>query len=366
MYGHFDLLREENNIMKIRLAILENDEFYLNRITTVINTKYTDKLELCSFTTEEDAYAMLAEQRIDVFLASDMFEIDTQKIPARCGFAYLVDSVDIQSFRGESALCKFQKVELIYKQILNLFSEKAAMITGNNAADRGKVILFTGASGGVGCSSVAASCAVYFARKGKRAIYLNLEILGDVDSYFSGEGQGNFSDVIYAVKSRKANLQMKLDSLVKRDPTGTFFFSAPNTALDMMELKAEEIKQIIAELKSSCGYDYIILDMDIRFGNELMNWFKYCNDIVFVSDGAEVTNVKLKRMFQAMRILEEQSGERWMYDVSILYNRFNSRTSEKAVGLNIRELGGIKRFEDYSVAQLITKISELNVFQNLE
>jgi len=27
--------------MKIRLAILESDEFYLNRITNVINTKYT-------------------------------------------------------------------------------------------------------------------------------------------------------------------------------------------------------------------------------------------------------------------------------------------------------------------------------------
>lgn len=352
--------------MKIRLAILENDEFYLNRITNVINTKYTDKLELCSFTTEKDAYDVLAGQRIDVFLASDMFEVDIRKIPARCGFAYLVDSADIQSFRGESALCKFQKMELIYKQILSLFSEKAAIVTGSGTAGGGKVILFTGVSGGVGCSSVAASCAMFFAGKGKKAIYLNLEMLGSADNYFRGEGQGNFSDVIYAVKSRKANLQMKLDSLVKRDSTGTYFFSATNTALDMMELKPEEIMQIITELRTSCGYDFVVLDMDVRFGNELMYWFKNCNDVVFVSDGAEAANVKLKRMLQALRILEQQSGERWACDVSILYNRFNSRTSEKAMDLDIRELGGIKRFENYSAVQLITKISEQDVFQNLE
>lgn len=352
--------------MKIRLAILESDLFYLNRIANVINTKYTDKLELYSFTTEEKIYDELSRQKIDVFLANGEFEIDMQKIPARCEFAYLVDSVDIQSLRGKPALCKFQKVELIYKQILSMFSEKAAIITGNNMSGRGKAILFTGVAGGVGCSSAAAACAVYFAVKGKKTIYLNLESLGDADCYFRGEGQGNFSDIIYAVKSKKVNLPMKLDSLVKQDSTGVYFFSACNTALDMLELKSEEIKHLIEDLRSSCGYEYIILDMDMRFGNELMQWFKNSDDVVLVSDGAETANIKIKRMLRAMRLLEEQGNERWMYDISILYNRFNSRTSVKTDGLDIREIGGIKRYEDYTEAQLILKISELDVFQKLE
>lgn len=350
--------------MKIRLAILESDEFYLNRITNVINTKYTDRLELYSFTKEEEVYDTLVRQKIDVFLASDVFEIDTQKLPARCAFAYLVDSADIQSFRGEPVLCKFQKLELIYKQILNMFSEKAAVITGHRTSG-GRVILFTGASGGAGCSCAAAACAVYFAGQGKKTVYLNLETLGDAGSYFRGEGQGSFSDVIYAVKSRKANLAMKLDSLVRQDPTGVFFFPAPDTALDMLELKPEEIRQLIGELRSSCGYDYIILDMDMRFGNELMDRFRSCDNVVFVSDGTKAANAKTKRMLQAMRTLEEQCGERWMYDVSILYNRFSSRTSEKADGLDVRELGGIKRFEGYAGAKLAAKIAELDVFQGL-
>lgn len=352
--------------MKIRLAILESDKAYLSRIVTVFNTRYTDKLEIYSFSTEENIFQRLAEDRIDVLLASDGFEIDIQKLPARCGFAYLVESTDVESLWGQPVLGKFQKADLIYKQILNIFSEKTAAITGNNKFDGGKVIAFAGAAGGVGCSSAAAACTMYFAQKGKKAIYLNLEPLGDTDLYFSGEGQGNFSDIIYAVKSRKANLSLKMESLVRQDATGVFFFAAPNTAPDMLELKQEEIIEIIMELKTSGGYDYIILDIDFQLSIEKLNLFKNCDEVVFVSDGTRVTNRKTEKLIQAMQILEKQGMGRRIYDIRVLYNRFSSRTSRKMDSLEIRELGGIKRFEDYSAAQLNAKIAEQDVFRELE
>ncbi len=352
--------------MKIRLVILEDDKSYLNRITAVFNTKYMDKLEIYSFTSEEGIYRTLAASRIDVFLAGDAFEIDTQKVPPRCGFAYLVHSSDIESLRGEPALCKFQKAELIYKQILNIFAEKTVAITGSGLEGRGRVILFTGAAGGVGCTSAAMGCSMYFAGRGKKAVYLNLEILGNADGFFRGEGQGNFSDIIYAVKSRKANLSLKLESLVKQDTSGAFFFSAPNTALDMLELKPEEISRIIAELKSSCGYDYVILDISMQFGKELLNLFQNCSNVVFVSDGSVTANDKTARMLRSMDILEEQGEGRRMYDTGILYNRFSSRNSVKLKESGIREIGGIKRFEECSPRQLCVKISEQDVFRSLE
>lgn len=36
--------------MKIKLAIIEKDKNYLNRIISVFNTKYSDKFEIYSFT----------------------------------------------------------------------------------------------------------------------------------------------------------------------------------------------------------------------------------------------------------------------------------------------------------------------------
>ena len=45
--------------MKIKLAILEKDQSYLNKIVTVFSTKYSDKFEMYSFTDPSIALSTL-------------------------------------------------------------------------------------------------------------------------------------------------------------------------------------------------------------------------------------------------------------------------------------------------------------------
>ena len=116
--------------MRIKLAILERDQSYLGRIVSVFNTKYADKFEVYSFTDKEMALTTLDAARIDVLVASDAYDVSTSEIPRRCGFAYLVDSADIDYYNEQRAICKFQKVDLIYKQILSVYSEKAGSVSG--------------------------------------------------------------------------------------------------------------------------------------------------------------------------------------------------------------------------------------------
>ena len=52
------------------------------------------------------------------------------------------------------------------------------------------------------------------------------------------------SDIIFSLKSKKANLAMKLESCVKQDHTGVYFYSQAKFALDMMELDKEETMTI--------------------------------------------------------------------------------------------------------------------------
>ena len=151
--------------MKIKLAILEKDSVYLSRIVSVFGSKYADKFEIYSFTDQAVALSNLNGAKIDVLIASDSFEIDVAKLPARCGFAYLVDSIDIDTVNDQRAICKFQKADLIYKQIISVYSEKASSITGFKMnSDEGKVIVFCSPSGGVGCSTAAAAASSYFRR----------------------------------------------------------------------------------------------------------------------------------------------------------------------------------------------------------
>ena len=83
--------------MKIKLAILESDVDFLKNYSIALSSRFSDKLEVYTFSNLENAMSALADSRIDVFLAGDNFEIDTSNIPEECGFAYLVDSNDIKS-----------------------------------------------------------------------------------------------------------------------------------------------------------------------------------------------------------------------------------------------------------------------------
>jgi hypothetical protein len=91
--------------MKIKLAILDNDQNYLMRLVSVFNTKYADKVQIYSFTNPQIALSSLDTSRVDVFVSSDAFDIDVAEIPKRCGFAYFADSPDIDSIKDQRAIC---------------------------------------------------------------------------------------------------------------------------------------------------------------------------------------------------------------------------------------------------------------------
>lgn len=121
--------------MKIKLAILESDTVYLERISTTFGTRYSEQLELYCFTDEKLAMDTVNSAKIDVMLANESFEIQAELLPDDCAFAYLVDSVDIGSVRGQPVICRFQRAEMIYKQILSLYAETTDGYNGPQKTD---------------------------------------------------------------------------------------------------------------------------------------------------------------------------------------------------------------------------------------
>lgn len=353
-------------IMKIKLAILEKDASYLNRFIAVFSTKYADKMEIYSFTDKEVAIPALESNRINVFIASDVYEIDVNELPKRCSFAYLVDSPDVEMVNEQRAICKFQKLDLIYKQILSVYSENAGNISDLKIGDETtKVIAFASPSGGVGCSSVAAACALYFAAQGKKTLYLNLERFGSADRFFAAEGQFDMSDVIFAVKSKKANLPLKLESCVKQDPRGVYFYSETQNAMDMLELKNDECVYLISELKISGTYEYIILDLDFMMGKDMLSLYHQTHAMVWVGDGSDISNGKIKRAYEALSMVEANSDMPLTSRMCLLYNRFSSKTSSVLEGVEIKNIGGIKKFEHATTQQVITQQSNMDVFEKI-
>ena len=352
--------------MKIKVAILDADQVYLDRFVSAFSAKYADKVELYSFTDKDIALTALSNNRIDVFVASESFDIDFNKVPTKCVFAYFVDTAGIDSYNNHSAICKFQKADLIYKQFLSLYSEKAGGISGLKLDDDStKIIMFSSPCGGVGTSTVAAACAKHFALAGKSVLYLNLETFGSSDIFFSGEGQYDMSEVIYALKSKKTNLSMKLESCVKKDISGVSFYSSTNIPLNMMEMSTDDIVRMIEELKLAAALDYIIVDIGFGLDKDHLRIYHLAHSVVWVSDGEEISNIKLSRAYQSIALLEQTKGIELANRLTLLYNRFSSKSGKYAEGVDIRVVGGTQVFVHNNAKQVVDQISGMAMFDGI-
>lgn len=349
--------------MKIKIAILERDKSYLTRVVSTFGARYSEKLEIYSFTDQEVALGSLNSAKIDVLLASDLFDIDVTKLPNRCAFAYLVDSTGIDMLNDQRAICKFQKADLIYKQIISVYSEKASTITGFKMTDNEcKVIVFCSASGGAGSSTMAAACAVHLAQKEKKVIYLNLEKFGSADVFFSGEGQFDMSDIIFALKSKKTNLPLKLESCVKQDTRGVYFYSQAKIALDMLELNTEDTLHLISELKLMGEYDYIIVDTDFSIDKDTLIIYRRAQDIVLVGDGSVESNTKTERAYNALATMEQNADAPLINRMVFIYDKVSSKNGQTINANGLKILGGAPRYAGGSTKEIVEQLSKMDVF----
>lgn len=352
--------------MKIRLAILDSDSIYAARIAKVFEAKYADVLELYTFTELELAKEHLKSSKIDVFLVSESFDIDPREIPPRCGFAYLVESPDVMSVRDQHVICKFQRVEMFYKQILNLYSEGTNQVVNQEQGEgTTKVIVFSSPCGGVGTSCMAAACAMRYAAAGARVLYLNLETFGSPETYFQGEGTTDMSDVIYALKSKKSNLTMKLESCVKKSEEGVEFYAQAKLALDMMELTEEDVITLVHHLKTMGIYETIVLDMDFALDKERLSVYRQANAWVWVSDGSETANGKVLRAYHALSVAEQKDTSGLMVRLRLIYNQFSSKTGQIMSIQGIKELGGAPIYVHAVTRQVVEQLANIAMLDRI-
>ena len=349
----------------VKLVFLDSNEQVTRKITSALRMRYMSAFELVSFTDPADAMAYIRQNRTDVFLADKEFTIDTERLPTRCGFAYLVDSPDVCEYNAQRAICKYQSLDQLYAQIMDIYVERAEpVILRPDSNENCRVIAFCSASGGVGTSTVAAACAIHYAKYGEKTIYLNLEPFGSAELYFSGVSMKSLYDVILALKSNSPNLEIKFNNWVKQDKSGVYFFAPARDIRHMLNLDSKTIIRML-EILRNCGYQNIILDMPFSLREDVLSIYRQVNAVVLVGDGSAVSNQKTETLAAAIELVE-QKKEAPLYDrMYLLYNRFSSRTSKKVRTTLVQELGGFPVYRDGTTEQILEQLSERNDFDKI-
>jgi len=313
--------------MKVRLAIVDQDQKYADRLLNYYGNRYHDKLELSYYTTYELFKENLLSRNIDAVLISEQCKEDLADINDKMLVAYFTESLSIDSIHGIKAICKYQKPDLIYKEILRLFSEYQSDSIAYKIGENDKTVIevFMPVSGGAGATSLAAAYARKLAGKGVRTLYLNLEKLSSTDYFFQGEGNGGFEDVIYAVKSHKPNLALRLESLVRQDLSGVFFFRASENAIDMLELQDNDISLLLEELQALGNYERIVVDTNHNLHSRLKVLARFAYRLCMVAEQSEIGMKKLEAVSQTVLLMERNKQIDVSTKLMIICNKANDR-----------------------------------------
>lgn len=348
--------------MKIKTAILDTDIQYITRVSSAFGARYADKIELYSFTSIESVLSAMQQQGFDILLCNENIAFDLSKLPKYCSFAYLVGSLDIESKNGQSAICKYQAVDQIYKQILSIYSENADNNIGLKLDDNNtKVICFSSPCGGCGTSTFAAACATQLAAQGKKVLFLELQTFGGADLFFEAEGKYSMSDVIYSIKKQKVLLALKLESCTRQSPNGVYYFAQPRFALDMTELTGADCLKLITELCLVGTYDSIIVDLDFSLDNDMLKLFEQCAQIIWIADDSKRAALKLTQAFNALVTLSQKDNSHLAEKVAVAFNF--SRSGNPHLNLpELRTIGNIPRLENATIQQVIDFVYKRNFF----
>lgn len=353
--------------MKIKVAIIDKNSEYLKRIMKVAENNYSEKLQIFGFTDVDIAIEGIKVNKVDIVLVDIDEEIDFKDLPRRCAYAYFTDSIDIKTYKDIKCICKFQKVEYLYKDLLAIYADKAASSDEQigNSNFNSKIISFFPVSGGIGASTVASAYARNRAAKGIKTLYINLEKNSNIDITFQGTGNGNLSDILYSIKSKKSNIRLKLESNVKITDEGIYFYDSCNTAYDLAELTKDEIKEFFSMLASSELFDVVVIDAGLEFNYITEEILKVSKKIVLIGDGSEVSNAKFFKTVAALSIIEEQLDVNVFSKIVMLFNKFRSKTGKVLEDDRIKVIGGINYYENANYIKIITEISKLAVFDEI-
>ena len=352
--------------MKIKLAICCSDQTYSKRLSMRFLNKYSEHVEVYQYSDVNIALGDLSPQKIDVFICDSDIDVDFSSIPRKCGFAFLTDSTEIETVRRKRTICRFQKTEMIYKEILSIYSENVSELIGyKNDSNSARLVLITSPAGGTGTSTIAAACAKSIAAHGYRALYIAIGGYESTDCYFNGVGNSTLHDLIFLVKSNKSNFAMKLESIARTDESGAFFIASSENALDIQEITSAETDDLILAIKDSGMYDFVIVDSPMehcRIGTGLV---KSSFAFMVITDGTEHSNNKVERLLSSIRILDDQTEDFTLGRTRLIYNRFNTKNGEYLDEYKDYSLGNIPAYNLDDARQISSRIAKEKVFDSL-
>lgn len=355
--------------MKIKVSVCSDDTLYCEKLVNYFNSHYYDKFQWNIYTQSGYMRHLFESDTSDLILIGEEMQSELQTLDEAIRdsqlWAYLVDDAG-EKEEGIIYLEKYRRADQIYKDLLDLYAQKEHTHYENISIVSSKTtfIAFVSASGGVGASTIACAAAKAFSRM-EKVLYLNLEDLGSCEKSFAGECKSGLDELVFAAKSRRNTLGLKVESSVSRDESGTYYFKECANPMDLQSLSPEDIKELLKAVAASKAYDKVIIDLGNGLRDKEIAVLSMANRIIMVTDHSETALLKLQRYLQYIQTVEEVRRVDIISKIQIYYNKTLKSMQIPEQISQIRVKGAIPLIENGNFAGIIQKIAKMELLQDI-
>ncbi len=218
---------------------------------------------------------------------------------------------------------KYQHMDRFIAEIIRLYAangQRSRGVTPMQGNTRAVSILSP--SGGSGKSSIAAGCSVLCAGRGIRSFYLNLENIPSTDLFFHGDSTQSFSNAIFYLKGKGANLSLRLEGAKSIDiGSQVHYFKPPENIQELNELTEQDAVCLVSELKNNGVYDIIFIDTSCGLSPINTAIIKNSDIILLVMSPDRCSELKLKEFMAGLALLERKSEVKLAGKIIPVFNR---------------------------------------------
>lgn len=362
--------------MWIKAVYCTKDLDYAKRLERFFDREYGNKIELSICSSMEAVFDIIGQYKIDILLFGDEFsqELLQHLKDFSCTCAFLTEQAHESAGDGFVQLAhlaqieKYRRGDSIYRDILDAYSAGGnvkRIRTGEKEGGTQKIYVFTSAQGGCGTSTIAEAyakrCAAY-----EKVLYLDLGLFALTQIREEQANAHGMDEIILALKSRRNILPLKLMSAATQTEKRFYTYGSCSNGLDMLELCAEDMQNLLNGLLALDEYQKIILDIGSSISDKEIGAMKRADRIIYVMDESDIG----KQKYSKFCVLLENAGRREQMRFLKKMRIFRNKVSQMYDGKQSSSEDSVAGWAPYvsmdSYDAVVDRIARSDSFSSLE
>lgn len=259
-----------NNVI---LTICDNNRMYCERLQEYLRNNLKLSFDIHAFTDMEKLLEFSEHQEVSLLLVTESALYNTHRDERYGHFENIIilDEETGEFPLGEKTLFPGAHIKHLSKYIpaaqiaggvLEFCTSKSDAFLGlsmKDSAKEGKVLGFFTPLSRSGQTTMTVKMGEYLSRRHK-TIMLSFESFSALPSIFETESEEDITDLMYYAECEREKFCLYLEK-IKKSKNGLDYVSPARTAMQVKEISAGKVKELIDLLIRQAGYEYVLLDL---------------------------------------------------------------------------------------------------------